>query len=78
MFHDQNAGRVIAHSPGFNIFQPANNPAGWNPDIRTMTSHELVNSFLRDKNFAMTNYRPVPLANALDAVHHSAWSWCWT
>ncbi|EKU24030.1 glycerophosphodiester phosphodiesterase family protein [Xanthomonas graminis] len=72
LFHDQNAGRVIAHSPDFNIFQPANNPAGWNPDIRSMTSHELVNSFLRDKNFAKTNYRPVPLANALDAVHHSA------
>jgi len=72
LFHDQNAGRVIAHSPDFNIFQPANNPSGWNPDIRTMTSHELVNSFLRDKNFAKTNYRPVPLANALDAVHRNA------
>ncbi|OAX57277.1 glycerophosphodiester phosphodiesterase family protein [Xanthomonas graminis] len=69
LFHDQNAGRVIAHSPSFNIFQPGN---GWNPDIRTMTSHELVNSFLRDKGFAKTNYRPLPLANALDAVHHYA------
>jgi len=69
LFHDQNAGRVIAHSPAFNIFQPGN---GWNPDIRTMTSHELVNSFLRDKDFAKTNYRPLPLANALDAVHHYA------
>ncbi|UKE68767.1 glycerophosphodiester phosphodiesterase family protein [Xanthomonas cerealis pv. cerealis] len=68
LFHDQNAGRVIDHSPNFNIFQNGLNPSGWNPDIRTMTSHELVNSFLRDKNFAKTNYRPVPLGGALNTV----------
>lgn len=68
LFHDQNAGRVVDHDPGFNIFQNATNPSGWNPDIRTLTGHELVNSFLRDKNFAKTNYRPTSLASALNTV----------
>lgn len=68
LFHDQNAGRVIDHNPNFNIFQPAANPQGWNPDIRTLTGHELINSFLRDKNFAKTSYRPTSLASALNTV----------
>ncbi len=55
LFHDQNAGRVIDHNPGFNIFQPATNPSGWNPDISTLSSHDLINMYLRDKNFAKTN-----------------------
>ncbi len=72
LFHDQNAGRVVDHDPTFNIFQPATNPSGWNPDVRLLTSHELVNSFLRDKNFAKTNYRPTSLAAALYTVANDA------
>ncbi|WP_254458941.1 glycerophosphodiester phosphodiesterase family protein [Xanthomonas sacchari] len=72
LFHDQNAGRVIDHNPGFNIFQPASNPAGWNPDIRTLSSHDLINLYLRDKNFAKTNDHPASLGVALDAVSHYA------
>jgi hypothetical protein len=72
LFHDQNAGRVVDHDPPFNIFQNATNPSGWNPDIRTLTSHELVNEKLRDKNFARTNYRPASLADGLNAVVTSA------
>lgn len=68
LFHDQNAGRVVYHEPGFYIFQPATNPKGWNPDISTLTSHDLVNSFLRDKNFAKTNDNPTSLAKALNTV----------
>ncbi|WP_230597121.1 glycerophosphodiester phosphodiesterase family protein [Xanthomonas albilineans] len=72
LFHDQNAGRVIDHNPNFNIFQPPTNPAGWDPDIRTMTTADLDNSFLRDRFFVRTRYRPATLAVALNTVYSNA------
>jgi hypothetical protein len=68
LFHDQNAGRVLYHSPNFNIFQAPTYPYGWNPDIRSLSNNELANAFLRDKNFAKTGYHPVALARALAIV----------
>ncbi|MET4675190.1 glycerophosphodiester phosphodiesterase family protein [Luteibacter sp. ME-Dv--P-043b] len=72
LFHDQNAGRMLFHLPNFDIFQPAQNPKGWDPDIRTLSSQELLGSFLRDRNFSKTGYHPVTVARALATVKTEA------
>ncbi|WP_369976676.1 glycerophosphodiester phosphodiesterase family protein [Xanthomonas bundabergensis] len=73
LFHDQNVGRLIDHSPAFNIFQDATNPAGWNPDVRSLDDQALTSTyFLRDKNFNRTGYHPVSLSRALDLIKSSA------
>ncbi|MBO9790167.1 glycerophosphodiester phosphodiesterase family protein [Xanthomonas phaseoli] len=72
LFHDQNVGRLLEHSPNFNIFQAANNPTGWNPDVRTLSNAELNAALLRDRNFAKTGYHPVTLTRALTTIRDSA------
>ncbi|WP_238988314.1 glycerophosphodiester phosphodiesterase family protein [Xanthomonas albilineans] len=72
LFHDQNAGRVVDHNPNFNIFQPATNPVGWDPDIRTMHNEDLDYAYLRDRFFNVTHFHPTSLETALNTVLNGA------
>lgn len=73
LFHDQNAGRVIAHDPPFNSFQGAKSPRGWNPDFRTLTDAQIKSAYLRDASGAKTIYRPVSLQGAFATITSQDW-----
>ncbi|HWW68840.1 MAG TPA: glycerophosphodiester phosphodiesterase family protein [Duganella sp.] len=68
LFHDQNAGRLVSHSGGLDIYTGA----GWNPDIRTMNDQQLNDSRLMDHDFKVSNYNALLVSTALNNVKFGA------
>ena len=73
LFHEQNIGRLVSHDPPFDPFQDANPPAGWDPDLRTITDKQLNDFYLRDIDLAPTTYHPLSLAQALESIKARGW-----
>ena len=68
LFHDQNAGRLVSHSQGLDIYTGA----GWNPDIRTLNDQQLTDSRLMDHDFKVSNYNALLVSTALNNVKFGA------
>jgi hypothetical protein len=68
LFHDQNAGRMVAHNPGFDIYTGR----GWNADIRAMNDQQLNDSTLMDHNFKISHYNALLVSTALNDVKFGA------
>jgi glycerophosphoryl diester phosphodiesterase len=68
LFHDQNAGRLVSHSGGLDIYTGA----GWNPDIRMMNDRQLAGSRLMDHGFKISKYNALLVSTALNTVKFGA------